>query len=71
MSADQEQQRAGFAPPETGGLVAGLRPLQLIVGGVGAGLAVLVASLVPTVAAPVALLPGLAVLVFALARIGG
>ena len=71
MSAGQEEQRAGFAPPETGGLVAGLRPLQLIVGGIGAGLAVLVASLVPTVAAPVALLPGLAVLVFALARIGG
>ena len=41
---------AGFAPPESGGFVAGLRPLQLVVGGVGAGLAVLVASLVPTVA---------------------
>ena len=71
ISAGQEEQRAGCAPPETGGLVAGLRPLQLIVGGIGAGLAVLVASVVPTVAAPVALLPGLAVLVFALARIGG
>ena len=60
----------GFAPAENGGLVAGLRPLQLLVGGLGAGLAVLVASLVPTVVAPLALLPGLALLVFALARMG-
>lgn len=71
MSGQQDALRAGFGPPESGGFVAGLRPLQILVGGVGVGIAVLIASLVPPVVAPLALLPGLALLVFALARVGG
>jgi hypothetical protein len=71
MSGQEDQPRAGFGSPESGSFVAGLRPLQLLIGGIGVGVAVLVASLVPPVVAPLALLPGLAVLVFALARVGG
>ena len=70
MSAPPEE-RVGFAPAETGALVVGLRPLQLAIAASGIALAVGLASVLPSRLAPLALVPGIALLVLGLARIGG
>ena len=65
------EERVGFAPAETGALVAGLRPLQLAIAAGGIALAVALASIVPAGLAPLALAPGIVLVVLGLARIGG
>ena len=70
MSAP-ERDSVGFAPVETGVLVAGLRPSQLALAGVGVASAVGFASVLPSRFAVFALVPGGLVVVLALARVGG